>query len=155
MKLQLEVTHVDARANSLTFKPINCDPNAINFRTLPNRAMEQFQLGQVVEATIPLPDHYPYLGDARMKELCDQPVDPYGSLGRLVGSKIRFKDLKPGDHFSMGGIGRYIKSQHVYTTDPKVDQFCGNVNTIDLKTGQVSGCGDEVEVVWLGASPTK
>jgi hypothetical protein len=59
--------------------------------------------------------------------------------------KLRFKDLKPGDYFKIGPT-RYIKSQHIFTTNPKVDQYCGNVNTINLGTGQASGCGDEVEV---------
>ena len=60
MKLQLEVIHVDTTKNCVVFKPINCSLQGdLVYKDLPRRAVEQFKKGQTVEATIPLPDHYP------------------------------------------------------------------------------------------------
>jgi hypothetical protein len=61
MKLQLEVTYVDTSTNCIVFKPKHCGglQGDIVYKDLPRRAVEQFKIGQTVEATIPLPDHYP------------------------------------------------------------------------------------------------
>jgi hypothetical protein len=60
MKLRLEVTYVDTAANCVVFKPTNCGLSGdLVYKDLPRRAVEQFKKSQIVEATIPLPDHYP------------------------------------------------------------------------------------------------
>jgi hypothetical protein len=60
MKLQLEVSYVDTAANYVVFKPLHCSLEGdLVYRGIPRRATEQFKIGQVLEATVPLPDYYP------------------------------------------------------------------------------------------------
>lgn len=59
MKLKLEITNVDQQAGTLTLKPIDCALWGELLYRVPRRAAEMCRTGDVVEASIPLPDQYP------------------------------------------------------------------------------------------------
>lgn len=54
LKLKLEVTHADN--GTVVFKPLN---HQLTYQNVPRRAVDQFKVGQTVEAVIGLPDQYP------------------------------------------------------------------------------------------------
>ena len=131
MKLQLEFTHVDHANHRVTLKPINCALKGDLIYDLPQRAAALCHIGDVVEASIPLPDQYP-INDGTNYYLSNP--------------------LRPGDLETKKIDGKWYKHQRSYPhnwepiqieIDKAIHQSrCDGLPHVIPQCGYVSHCGE-------------